>query len=676
MNKAKKIIIAIILIFIQFIILTNIYCVVNADDELQDSSTADSLDLIKTKQQSFSATSLPVSYDLRSSNPFNLASHGNLRITPEHQVGGTCWDYATMMALQTCLAMKSNSSTYPLLSKPHLDYLASKYSGKTYGTGRELAKGAWFSACINYFKNNDGPILSSKCNYTLYNGEQTNERVTLLGVDYYNNTDDKKRNICNKMDAIEPDYYVHEITEFPKILVKAVTKNGVRTKEAHYKDTGDIVTDSEFREMRNLVKKHIMNNGGVWCDIRTHTNFIGDNLGDTNYTSRYSQYDDGTVPNEQTGQHAITVIGWDDNYSRDNFRVKDVNGNWVKPIQNGAWLTVNNVEESEAQGGCQWFSYEDYAINAEMFGFVSADATKKTYNYKFTSQKAYDKLKGLCTEYGNGVTCSDNTKTINGLDLIFNDFKALNFNSCELSNSDLNTLFTYKLARLTEFKASSNNISNITALNKNKDTLEYVKLQFNKIKDVSVFGSMTNLKSLDLYGNQISDVSSLKLNQYDYIDLRHQNINVELETTNGIYSYPSIFTEAKKSTSKLYSDEGFSFSGCVEKSDKTGIILTSNNATVTIESGNAAGTKLTITANEMIKVGDIDGNWDINIRDIIKLRKYIANSTKWNLAEVQKVRADTNRDGSINIRDIIRLRKYIAANSNKNIASKHPDWLW
>ena len=58
------------------------------------------------------------------------------------------------------------------------------------------------------------------------------------------------------------------------------------------------------------------------------------------------------------------------------------------------------------------------------------------------------------------------------------------------------------------------------------------------------------------------------------------------------------------------------------------------------------------------------------------MRKYIANSNKWKLANDEKTRADVNGDGKINIRDIIKIRKYIAAKSSNDIAKKHPKWMW
>ena len=91
--------------------------------------------------------------------------------------------------------------------------------------------------------------------------------------------------------------------------------------------------------------------------------------------------------------------------------------------------------------------------------------------------------------------------------------------------------------------------------------------------------------------------------------------------------------------------------------------------------GNELAQEITVTIAPAITLGDVNEDDKINIRDIIKIRKYIANSTKWDLSDKQKTNADVDRNSRINIRDIIKIRKYIAANSSESIRTKHPEWL-
>ena len=763
MKITKKLIIVTLIIFIQIIIIGLygiLYYKVNAEaDLISEGTIEDSLELIKLKQQSASATTIPAQYDLRYNNPYGFNNHGNIVITVENQVGGTCWDFASMMSLQTSLAKKNNSSSYSVLSKAHIDYLASKYSGKKYGSGREIGEGGGFGTVLRYFKNNDGPILNSKCFYASYNNEYQNERVYISGTTYYNDTAAKKTTAAGLMDKIQPDYYVHEVTNFPGVRIEGPSATGtLGTKKMYYVNNGQAVSENEMKELRNTIKQHIITNGGLYCSIRTHHYFIGDNLGApyNTYDGKYSQYDDGSikggveVDGETTGGHAITIIGWDDNYSRSKFNAKNSKGEIVHPTSNGAWLIVNNYGSGAFESGCQWVSYEDYNVQADIHGYLSVNTTKKEYTYEFEGTKAYNRLKSLCTDPEEGVTCTDERKTIVGVDLIFNDMKVFNFNSTDLSTADLNTLLKYNLPKLTTFSATGNNISN-----------------------VSIFSNISTIKTLDLSYNNISDVTPLPLTQYDSIDLKGQEITKRLNVGETECSYPSIFLEAKKSNSVLYSKDGFTFSGCNEKADGKGVILTSNTATITINSGEAFGTQMTITRpadesptikmynatsgtqyaagsriekNTRVRfvfsddvqisgynitnsatapttwlttydqtqlegkvrivskalstvgtnyiwvkdstghtvkttlnvylLGDVDGNGTVNITDVLKLRRYIANSSKWNLSDIEKTRADVNQDGQWNVTDVLKLRRYIAASSNSSIANKHHDWLW
>ena len=87
------------------------------------------------------------------------------------------------------------------------------------------------------------------------------------------------------------------------------------------------------------------------------------------------------------------------------------------------------------------------------------------------------------------------------------------------------------------------------------------------------------------------------------------------------------------------------------------------------------------TPDSVYKKGDINGDGKINLVDVLKLRRYIANLTKvkpkdeWDLTEEEQRRANVNEDGIINIADVLKLRRYIAATSNSTIAEKYPEWL-
>lgn len=119
-------------------------------------------------------------------------------------------------------------------------------------------------------------------------------------------------------------------------------------------------------EHRDKIKELLVNNGPVSIGIMQDNAY--ENAGRTAYF-----YGGEASPN-----HAVTIIGWDDDYSKENFR------NGAKPSQNGAWLMKNSWGSYNSLGGYFYLSYEDtYANNAAMAitGGGGADNYDRIYDY-------------------------------------------------------------------------------------------------------------------------------------------------------------------------------------------------------------------------------------------------------------------------------------------------------
>ena len=52
--------------------------------------------------------------------------------------------------------------------------------------------------------------------------------------------------------------------------------------------------------------------------------------------------------------HAILLIGWDDNYPKEKFK--------IHPKNDGAWLIKNSWGPNWGDNGCFWISYEDISF--------------------------------------------------------------------------------------------------------------------------------------------------------------------------------------------------------------------------------------------------------------------------------------------------------------------------
>ena len=100
--------------------------------------------------------------------------------------------------------------------------------------------------------------------------------------------------------------------------------------------------------------------------------------------------------------HEVSIVGWDDNYSRLNFNAN------CRPARNGAFLIKNSFGTNYAAGGYTWISYEDgtfsalnplplifYAVNAK-------DSYDNNYQYDGTSlpaSKTFSKGASIVNQY-------------------------------------------------------------------------------------------------------------------------------------------------------------------------------------------------------------------------------------------------------------------------------------
>lgn len=130
--------------------------------------------------------------------------------------------------------------------------------------------------------------------------------------------------------------------DFPNKLFSQISNIEQKTNEISTK-----AVIKEFDYLHNIdkntetLKKYIMKYGGVLV---------------TQYSdNQWDNYKGGIYHKEKySGNfHAITIIGWDDNYSKDNFY-------YEKPENDGAWLVLNTWGNNWGNSGTGWISYEDY----------------------------------------------------------------------------------------------------------------------------------------------------------------------------------------------------------------------------------------------------------------------------------------------------------------------------
>ncbi len=105
----------------------------------------------------------------------------------------------------------------------------------------------------------------------------------------------------------------------------------------------------DIHEDDTTVKKAIYDHGAVYASYYHNSYYYSYRNGKAlyNYTNSISM-----------SNHAITIVGWDDNFSRENW------ASWNRPSKDGAWLVRNSWSTSNklSEYAYFWMSYEDKSL--------------------------------------------------------------------------------------------------------------------------------------------------------------------------------------------------------------------------------------------------------------------------------------------------------------------------
>ncbi len=277
---------------------------------------------------------------------FSLADKLDIRVESQG-ITNECWAFSTIKSLETNIAIKENSRTLSDFSERHMSYATSKLfldGVNENGFDKNVGDGGLLVEGLAYLTNGQGAVVEE------YMPFENNE--VLISLDSIN----------KPVDTVVNDYYI-----FPIINKKYTYDNSGNTISVKYlKADGTEYTSSELNSVRKIIKEHIMQNGSIaTTTIGLQKDFYN---GSTIFNS--TAYNCNSENYER--DHAFSIIGWDDNYSKDNF------AEGHKPSTDGAYIVLNSYGKRAFDEGILYVSYEDKNIESESYGIQSA--TKKDYD--------------------------------------------------------------------------------------------------------------------------------------------------------------------------------------------------------------------------------------------------------------------------------------------------------
>ena len=235
--------------------------------------------------------SINTRYSLKDVIPANLIIKNQMQTN-------SCWTFAALSTLETNLALSNYKRGVQLskvydFSERHMEYATSRTFPNDkinkYGYTRNVGDGGIYQFVSSYLTNGSGAIPEAEMPF------ENNENTVDISE------------IQNKTVSSQ----VYETVEFPD----------------YSKATGD-----EKTEIMNRIKQHIQNYGAVQASIH----------GTSSDISALSCYNNDTGAKYCSSSyihkidHAVSIIGWDDNYSIENFNESS------RPKENGAWIVRNS----------------------------------------------------------------------------------------------------------------------------------------------------------------------------------------------------------------------------------------------------------------------------------------------------------------------------------------------
>ncbi len=265
---------------------------------------------------------------------------------------GSCWSFGTLAAVESNLIMQglADKDTIDLaemqliyyMYHPTVDPLGNVTAGEgSYRNDGDLINGGRTDYAMNVFSHWNG-IASESANANFVYDNYGDIEGTL-------DSDWDPSLATDFNEYIIKDYYAINRSDADALKAAIIENGAAAIGYAHYYNCIYSETDEETGEYT------------------------------INYYSGKNPGSDGAAG----GGHAVAIVGWDDNYSKEKF------GGKYQPENDGAWLIRNSWGDDWGMNGYFWMSYEEKTMDSTAFIAIMQKAGAYDNNYFYDGGSLY-----------------------------------------------------------------------------------------------------------------------------------------------------------------------------------------------------------------------------------------------------------------------------------------------